>query len=181
MINVKSLYYAAIGLLIIVGTSFLFNNILFMRFKEVIDFDQSFYNQETSTGIRSILWKTSLGLSIDSPLIGYGLGSVQNVINESLIKNGYEGLTTIHIYNSHNQYLQTALTTGYIGLAYFLSTLYFVYDKIKQNKRSVAIFLYIVFCFMFESMLQRQNGVIIAALFFNMFLFLPTEKAKINE
>lgn len=165
--------YTLIGIIIIVGVSIIFNNFLFTRFKEVINLSQYLNNPESSTGIRSILWRISLNLSFDSPFFGYGLGSVQTIINSSLIGNGYKSLTTIHHYNAHNQYLQIALTAGYISLTLFVSILAFIYYKIKNNKLAICIFFYIVFCFIFESLLERQNGIIITALFFNLFLFLP--------
>ena len=161
--------------------SFLFNNFLYIRFEEILNLDQVLYNPKTSTGIRSILWRTSFDLSLDSPFFGYGLGSVQDLIGSNLIKSGYEELTLVLKYNSHNQYLQIALISGYIGLLLFLSILAYIFLKIKNSKRAVCIFLYIVFCFILESLLERQNGIIITALFFNLFLFFPYKKEIINE
>ena len=172
--------YFFLGLLLVVGVSYLFNNFLFIRFKEVINLSQFLNNPETSTGIRSILWSTSFNLSFDSPIFGYGLGSIQPLMESSLIENGYKKLTLILRYNSHNQYLQIVLISGYVGLMFFLSILTYIFLEIKNNKRSLCIFLYIIFCFIFESLLERQNGIIITALFFNLFLFLPPKKEKIN-
>lgn len=173
--------YASVSLLLVIGVSYLFNNFLFIRFEEILNLNQFLYNPKTSTGIRSILWRTSLDLSLDSPFFGYGLGSVQDLISSSLIENGYEELTLILKYNSHNQYLQIALISGYLGLIFFLSILRYIFLQIKNSKRALCIFIYIIFCFIFESLLERQNGIIITALFFNLFLFLPHKKEIINE
>lgn len=173
--------YIFTGLIIVIGVSFLFNNFLLIRFQEIFNVNQIVYNTETSTGIRSILWRTSLNLSFDSPFFGYGLGNVQDLIDFSLIENGYRELTLILRYNAHNQYLQIALISGYLGLLFFLSVLMYIFHQIKKYKPALYIFIYIIFCFIFESLLERQNGIIITALFFNLFLFLPHKKEIINE
>ena len=168
--------YIFVGLLLVVGVSYLFNNFLFTRFKEIINLNQLLNNPETSTGIRSVVWQIGFNLSLDAPYFGHGLGGIQNLIDSSLIKNGYKELTLIHHYNAHNQYLQIILISGYLGLLFFLSILTYIFFEIKNNKRALCVFLYIVFCFIFESLLERQNGIIITALFFNLFLFLPQKR-----
>lgn len=173
--------YTFVGLLLVAGVSYLFNNFLFIRFKEIINLNEFLNNPQSSTGIRSILWQTSLNLSLESPLYGHGLGSVQDLIGSRLIESGYEELTLILKYNAHNQYLQVALISGYLGLLFFLGVLYYIFLQIKNNKRALCVFLYIIFCFIFESLLERQNGIIITALFFNLFLFSPYKKEIINE
>ncbi len=174
------LAYTFAGFIILIGVSFLFNNFLLIRFEEILKINQLAYNTETSTGIRSILWRTSLSLSFDSPIFGYGLGSVQNLIDARLIENGYRELTLILRYNAHNQFLQIALISGYLGLLFFLSVLMYIFHEIKKSQPGLCVFIYIVFCFIFESLLERQNGIIITALFFNLFLFLPHKKELIN-
>ena len=183
LLNRNALIYTFIGLLIAIGVSFLFNNFLFTRFKEIINLGQFINNPETSTGIRSILWRISINLSFESPFFGYGLGSVQTLLDSSLIESGYQQLTLIHRYNAHNQYLQIALSSGYIGLACFLSILIYFFSELKKrnSKSALCVFLYVIFCFIFESLLERQNGIIITALFFNLFLFLPHKKEISHE
>lgn len=172
--------YTIIGIFLIAGVSYLFNNFLFTRFNEIINLSAFLNNPETSTGIRSILWSTSLDLSFEAPYFGYGIGSVQELTGSSLIDSGYKELTMVLKYNAHNQYLQIALISGYIGLILFLVILVYIFNEIKNSKRALCVFLYIILCFIFESLLERQNGIIITALFFNLFLFLPHEKEKIN-
>lgn len=185
--NAKKFYnrrffgYTFLSLLLVICVSYLFNNFLFIRFEEILNLERFLYNPNTSTGIRSILWRNSLNLSLDSPFFGYGLGSVQDLIDSNLIETGNLELTLILHYNSHNQYLQIALISGYIGLVIFLGILRYIYIEIKKSKRALCIFLYIIFCFLFESLLERQNGIIITALFFNLFLFFPYKKEIINE
>jgi len=176
--NRKYWVYYFIGLLIVVGASFVFNDFMINRFKELLEFDQIAGTTNTSTGIRSIIWQTAVDLSAESPIFGHGLGSVQDLIDASFVRNGYGKLTLVLRYNAHNQYLQIALMSGYLGLLIFLSILVYIANKIKHVKYALCVFLYIALCFMFESLLERQNGVIITALFFNLFLFLPQQEKE---
>lgn len=172
------LTYVVSGLLILCLVSLVFNNYLWTRFEEVLEVENILNNTESSTGIRSILWTTSFSLINESPLIGYGLGDVQTQINNRLIEGGYEELTTIHIYNAHNQYLQIALCSGYLGLLCFVGILRYIFRQIRHRAQFVYIFLYIVICFLFESILERQNGIFISAVFLNLFLFYPKKNGS---
>lgn len=176
----KFLSYLIILLVILLILAYMFDNYIFIRFYEGLNLSQAFNELNSSTGIRTILWRESLLLSFESPFIGYGLGDVQNHINTSLIENGYEALTIIHSYNSHNQFLQIILSSGYLGLLIIMSIFIFLFQTFKnrKNKISFYIFLYIISCFMFESLLERQNGIIITALFFNLMLFLPIKNKE---
>ena len=74
--------------------------------------------------------------------------------------------------NAHNQYLQTALSIGFFGLIVLLISLFLPFvDSFKNGNFLLIIFLLIIsFNFLFESMLERQSGVVFYA-FFNSFLF----------
>lgn len=166
-----------IGVLAIVILSiilFAFDNYIFTRFQEMF-IASEWKNPVSSTGIRNIVLQVCLELSIEQPFLGYGLGDVQDDINTRLVQQGYVALTSVHQYNAHNQYLQTALTSGYIGLILFLGILIYNFFILKSPsvKIGLYIFLYIVICFVFESLLERQNGIIIAAVFLNLFAFKP--------
>lgn len=181
--NKKVFAYTFAALLIVALVNYLFSNFLFLRFEEIANLSQVLNNPETSTGIRSIIWRICLNLSLDAPFFGYGLGTAQTLIDNALIENGYQKLTLIHKFNAHNQYLQIVLSSGYLGLMFFLSILIYIFRKFKSrnSKMTLCVFLYVIFCFFFESILERQNGIIITALFFNLFLFLPQKKEIINE
>jgi O-antigen ligase len=65
-------------------------------------------------------------------------------------------------YNPHNQFLQIAAEIGLFGLLFFLSILFFVVRFAMQRKDELLVFLVfslIVNC-LFESMLQRQSGIV---------------------
>jgi O-antigen ligase len=174
----KTVAYILLSLIVVFGTSYLFNSFFLSRFLEILSFNQIADNSESSTGIRGILWRISLSMSWESPFYGYGLGDVQKYINYRLIEENYKNLVVTTNYNAHNQYLQILLSSGYLGLLSFISILAYFFRQLirRAGKIPLYIFLYIFLCFMFESILERQNGIIITALFFNLLLFLPEEK-----
>jgi len=170
----QSLRHLAVFGIVLAGAVIIFDNYIFTRFQEIF-IAQEWYDTSTSTGIRNTVLKVCTDLSFERPFWGYGLGDVQDDINKRLIELGHENLTTIHQYNAHNQYMQTALSSGYIGLVLFLMILFVDIKKIitTKNKLALSVFLYIIFCFTFESLLERQNGAIVAAIFINLFIFSP--------
>jgi len=172
--NKNLIRYSTLILIILSFIIFFFDNYIFTRFQEVF-IASEWKNPVSSTGIRNIVLQVCADLSFEKPVLGYGLGDVQDDINARLIQLGYVSLTFVHQYNAHNQYLQTILSSGYLGLILFLGIMLYNFLKLSKshNKIGLYIFLYIVFCFAFESLLERQNGAIIAALFLNLFAFKP--------
>lgn len=179
LINKTSLRLFLVASTIFTLSIFLFNNFIVERFKAILDVGSFLYNPSLSSGIRSIVWRSCIALISESPFIGYGLGDVQVLINSKLIDDGYEQLTNLFsynapvYYNAHNQYLQLSLSSGLFGLFVFLVILAWMILKLikKKDVLGLNIFIYLMLCFMFESYLERQNGIIISAIFFNLFYF----------
>lgn len=102
-------------------------------------------------------------------IIGYGVGSEQQVLNE-VLNVEYPSLVNL---NPHNQYMHTWLSLGVVGLI-FLNWIWFnvLYIGIKRN-----IFLMVGFAvvslvsFSFESMLYRYWGVVFFATFYSLIYF----------
>lgn len=97
-------------------------------------------------------------LILKSPIIGYGTGDVKEELDSFYQENN----TYFEKYlNAHNQYFQTLLSIGIIGLIPLLLMLIIpTYLSIKNNKpHIIAIIALIALSLMFESMLERQMGV----------------------
>jgi O-antigen ligase len=179
LLNKRNTQYLVVFILIAVGSAFLFENQTIDRFKELLFVNGFNLNDQTSTGIRGILWQTCIELTLQKPFFGYGLGEVQPAINNSLIEKGFESFTNTVSYgrfqylNAHNQFLQMILTAGYTGgiIVLIILTQIFRYLFQLKNKEGLFIFMYISLCFLFESLLERQNGIIIVALFLNLYYF----------
>ena len=70
----------------------------------------------TSSATRLVLWENSLIAIENSNYMGYGLGDGKQKLQDQLAKNG--GNLYDKNYNSHNQFLETTLSIGLIGLFY---------------------------------------------------------------
>jgi|GEM_PF-4213066 Lipid A core - O-antigen ligase and related enzymes len=105
------------------------------------------------------IYVVSLDLIKERPLLGYGMGGDREVLAAEYERRGMydeaEGR-----YNAHNQFLQTLLEVGVIGLA-TLAILLFTVIKQSRNKRLIWR-IYVIFClfFLIESGLQRLQGII---------------------
>lgn len=108
---------------------------------------------------RLIMWTVTLDLIKENPF-GTGTGSLDIIISNRLKEHGLYDFAEKN-YNPHNQYFQTALEIGVIGLVLLLFIYYFGL-KLAIEFRSKSLFV-LVFGFMFnclfESMFQRQSGI----------------------
>lgn len=138
-------------------------------------------NSWTNIGVRLTAFNCACEVFANSSLIGTGLGDVQHDLNNCYKENGF--LTVIDT-NAHNQYIQTSLGSGVIGLLCLL----FVLGYPSINAFREKNYLYLCFIFLFamccltESLLERQQGVMFYA-FFNAILFynFKTQDTFINK
>ena len=179
-ISIYSLIISIITIIILVfSINTLTDNNLFNRFKDFSNINSITQNKTTSTGVRVIVWGACLNLISEAPLFGHGIGDSQTKINQKLKEKGHYSFLIQKSYgkpiykNAHNQYLQIAVSNGIVGLLAF-SFLLFKLLRIfflEKNELALSIFALIFLSFLFESLLQRQNGILIVAIFVNIFLF----------
>lgn len=175
-------YIKAVALITILGTSFYIFNIYFTpRFsaripklaaiKEVLANDSTHATtSRDSNGSRILVWKAAVDLVKENPLIGAGTGDAKDKMLEMYQKKGmlseYENQL-----NSHNQYLNTAVALGFVGFVILL--LCFVvsfYFALKEKNFLLLVFVCLTgINFLFESMLERQAGVIFFVFFYTLF------------
>jgi len=115
-------------------------------------------NIESST-VRLVAWTLAYHMIEEKPM-GYGIGDSQNELNRTYKENGY----TFYAYrnlNPHNQYLDTGIQIGFLGL--FILLAYFILLIILELKSPDAFLICIGLCIFaslfFESFLERQVGV----------------------
>jgi O-antigen ligase len=136
---------------------------------------------KTGNEDRLILWVASSQLIFKHPL-GVGTGNVDDFMRNELM-NLRQGNLALKNFNSHNQFLQTGVEIGIFGLLILLififGTLYFAI----KNKNWILILLIasLIFNSLFESMLQRQSGIIFYSFWICFLLsinelFLPSRK-----
>jgi O-antigen ligase len=114
-----------------------------------------------SNNSRVVMWETSLELISEHPIIGSGTGDVMQVLSDRNIRNG-DILLAEKKLNSHNQYLNSWVQLGLLGLLPLI--MIFVTGSISAIKNKdlfyVSIVLILGISMFFESSLERQDGVI---------------------
>lgn len=123
------------------------------------------FNQETPSGMsgnqaRLVVWTITGQIISDHPF-GIGLGNLEGEMKQRLIQLNQHELVEKN-YNPHNQFLQIAAEIGLFGLLFFLSILFFVVRFAMQRKDELLVFLVfsLILNCLFESMLQRQSGIV---------------------
>lgn len=148
---------------------------------DVVRSEQRDINMEDGTVQRIEIWKSSLELFKSNVLLGVGTGDVKD---ELLNKYDEKGMTFAKSFrlNAHNQYLQTAVALGLVGLISLLIMFIIpiIYSVKNKNYLYLCFLILVGFSIIVESMFENQAGVLFFT-FFNSILFLLTEKLKIKS
>lgn len=140
------------------------------RYQEMVDFEQDYtQNRWGGRAIRIQKWLNTLELIAENPMLGTGVGDMQNELQKVYKRNNFE-IAYRYAFNPHNQYLQTWATVGLIGLFFLLGILAFSLRNALNSKNELYVLLVFILAFSMitESMLERQKGVV----FFSFFLLL---------
>ena len=170
-----------LGLALAVGFSsgiLYYSSDVLNRFVSQAPQDQQANADPGSFRVRLIIWKETIQPIKENLLIGVGTGDIKDklfeVYRDINLEKALEGK-----YNAHNQYVQTTLALGIMGLLFLLLSFAVPMLQCYRRKHFIyGMFLFIVgFSFINESMLERQYGVMFYA-FFNSLLFLSFENTK---
>jgi O-antigen ligase len=129
-----------------------------------------------SNQARILVWKASGEIIKSNFLYGVGTGDIKDELDKMYIKMNMTGIFEEHL-NAHNQYLQSALGLGILGIIniILIFLLPFIYS-IKEKNYLYAFFLIIVGLNLFvESMFETQAGVMFYA-FFNILFFIGVKE-----
>lgn len=110
---------------------------------------------------RMKIYRSAIHTAVDNPVVGYGAGDYYQLFADksNVENNGYVAK------NIHNQYLETILSVGIIGLVPFLIWLLYPLG-LAWRRKSPNLFLMlmlvgvVMFNLLFESMLERQMGLL---------------------
>ena len=117
------------------------------------------------------IWMNSLYVIKENLVLGVGIGDFQTVLDKQYFLSGFEkGID--HRYNNHNQFLQTFVSNGLIGLLSLLSIFLLLFQKaIKSQYELIYYFLTCtIILMMFDSVLILQHGVYFFAFFASILL-----------
>lgn len=121
-------------------------------------------SQKISSGeqgnIRTTFWTCSLKIFESRMLIGYGCDGYKDLVKDCCESHDYKD----EYINSHNQYIETALATGFAGLGVMLLFMAWpVVVAIRQKPRNLPVILFTLTyagCIFFESTFLRQMGLL---------------------
>jgi O-antigen ligase len=138
------------------------DRILSVVSSDYISTSSNFSNQN----IRFEIWNSAISLIKISPVLGQGIGDYEELLYKTYRQDNFtQGWE--NKYNAHNQYLETTLQIGLVGLIILL--LYFVKGFIHsykiKNFEYMLILLTFLIGFCTESMFNRQWGIVSFTLF----------------
>jgi O-antigen ligase len=176
---IKSRAYKWLGLpvlgMVLVAIFLIFGpKTLTQRFMQVPDFsyDISAPAEEfNSATYRLAEWSGALYVIKQNPLFGTGVGDNRTALQKAYKEIGFN-VGVERNYNAHNQYLETTIASGIVGLLLLLILL-IGYGWLAFKNRDLLIvysILFFVLCMLTESMLERAWAVVFFAVFFPVML-----------
>ena len=166
------------SILTIIGIGFIFSSKeIKADFSNALSFVKN-YNENPEEFIRNrtyplegnetrlILWDVSTKICLKHPL-GVGLGNLDFHMQEELKAIGH-GQLALKQNNPHNQFIQVTAELGITGLVLFLFIIIYLFVIAVKQKRLILFSLvlsFVVFC-LFESMIQRQSGIVFFCFWF---------------
>ena len=131
----------------------------------------------SSTGVRYSMWKITANALEDHWLIGVGAGDIKPVLFEKY-EEAHLTKPIRNNYNVHNQYLETFIGQGIIGISLLLLLLLIgIREALKRKKLLLSGFILLIGLSMApESMLNNQMGVVFIAFFYYFLFSFETDK-----
>jgi O-antigen ligase len=124
-------------------------------------------------------WYNALQIIREYPYTGAGLSKIKEATYEGYLRNGFNEEAKFN-YNAHNQYLEAQMTFGIAGTILLLWMLFtpLLYARTSWcPELSVLLVILMAFFLMFESMFNRQWGI----MFFMLFMFIVGTPREINQ
>lgn len=118
-----------------------------------------------SNDARVLMWETATELFLENPAVGAGTGDVKDVLQERNFRKGYTGVAEKNL-NAHNQFLNTGVQLGLLGLLPLLAMLFVpAFQALKKRKLLVFLsLLTLILTMLSESFLETQAGIMPVAL-----------------
>lgn len=122
-----------------------------------------------STALRLLAWDASLDIISEHPIIGVGGGDIKDELAVVYKKNNYVKPLAMKM-NCHNQYIETTVGQGIIGLAVLIFMLMALFINKNHKFLSQLFGVIVVVNILFESMFNVQAGVVFFVFIYSMIL-----------
>lgn len=125
---------------------------------------------------RTKLWKNSYMVFQQSPIYGFGFYKSQDQLIKQYKKTNFRR-ALINDFNTHNQYLQSSVDAGIIGLLSLLIILIHLIYYSKPDFLQLWFSIIIIISLVSESFLNRQYGILFFTFFASIFFTLKTKSS----
>lgn len=126
-------------------------------------------------------WKSSIDANKDF-LFGNGIGDAKESIIDSYVKHNMLK-DAERKFNAHNQYIQTYVGLGILGLLLLFWIFYYYFIFFIKNKLYLGYMFMVVSSILFitESYLERQKGVVIFTFFICLFINIVENNVNLSS
>ena len=127
-------------------------------------------NKKESNAARTVVWQIAFDEFMTHPF-GVGTGDIKDHLKEAYTDHGAIEAAEMGM-NAHNQYLQSALTLGWLGLMLCLAMILLPLYYLVRAGRWIHAGFFLIFGFnlLVESMIEVQSGVVFFAFWFVLLL-----------
>ncbi|MGO3184534.1 MAG: O-antigen ligase family protein [Aequorivita sp.] len=148
------------------------------RFQQLTEFTYSDGTHYEDGKNKQLQWQSGIEAN-NNFLLGNGIGDANQSIFDSYINNGLNDYAEKE-YNAHNQYIQTYVGMGIIGLlALLLIFSFFLLEFYKMRFPLGFVFLLLTsILYITESFLERQHGIVTLVFFVCFFMVQNTTRLK---
>lgn len=122
-----------------------------------------------SFGQRWVAWSASIDAIREKPWLGYGVQNVRMALDAQYAKN-HHGLEPENRVNPHNQFLEMGIQSGVPGMLLLLIFgIFALFHGIRtRNGIFISVLMALGVSMMFESILERQAGVLFMFFFMSL-------------
>lgn len=174
-------FLAAIAMVAVVGSCLIFIiPSLYDKFNEVVaspavsiplDQDASLGKSWDGIALRKAIWTCAAEVVSQNFWWGTGTGDAQDALQQAYEARQFYFASRFNHFNAHNQYIQTWIAFGLIGLIFCILSWVFIYWNRKGSPALISFVICMTLCFFTESMLETNKGNLIYGFFSSLFVF----------
>lgn len=156
-----------------------YGNRLKLAYEDFFNSDSETLDNQHGIGMRFAVWNSSLEVFKEHFWLGVGAGDVVDYLLKAY-EDEHLDLVVKKAYNSHNQYLQTSVGLGILGLLSLVSILIWALILALRN-RSFLLLLFVVVValnLLVESMFETRAGADFFPLLYSILIFPYFQNSK---